>query len=79
MRLTQFILDIQQRFPIQSDHDLAHRIANAMGAAEHGVPGNTFDHDNVTYTITAEWKCSCYRGDCNPATCYTHWSLDTED
>jgi hypothetical protein len=37
---------------------------------------HTFMLGGVWYTIVAEWKHGCYRGDCNPAICFTNWSIE---
>ena len=76
MRLNDFILDIQQRFPVQSNRELAGDVADAMTDANLKGTG-TFTYEGNEHKITAQWKDGCYRGDCNPATCYTNWELDS--
>lgn len=80
MRQNEFILDIQQRFPIESNHDLAVDIANAMHDAVTNGRGRigSFEHDGVVYFVRTEWYDGCIGGDCNPATCYTNWELTCE-
>jgi hypothetical protein len=75
MRLSEMILDIQARFDVVSDHELAGRIAEAMTEADHRGREGFFTHEGVTYEFTAQWKDGCINYDCNPATCYTDWNL----
>lgn len=75
MRMTKFVPFLRERFPLTSNHDLAVTVARAIESAD--LDGQaTFAYDGGMFTITSEWIDGCYRGDCNPATCYQSYTLE---
>lgn len=75
MRRNDLIKDIQEKFPELPKHrELALDIVQAIqDAEEHGA--GTFWWDGVPYKIEARWVDGCISGDCNPATCWTDYSI----
>lgn len=76
MREPAFITHLQGMFPrVATEWHAARHVAGAMiRANEHGT-GTVF-YDHKRYRITMAWTHSCYRGDCNPATCWADWGID---
>jgi hypothetical protein len=80
MRQYPFLDDIRARFPIHDDHDLAVEIAEALYDASKigGGQIGSFEYDGVVHFIRTDFVHHCINWDCNPATCYTDWTLTTE-
>lgn len=76
MRYNDFVNQVRESFP--ATHDVMQPIATAMhDALETGT--GSFTYLNTTYVVTAVWVDHCIGGDCNPATCWTEWTLDTTE
>jgi hypothetical protein len=75
MRFNDFIRYLNENYPIQSDQDLAVAVAVAMHNADNSSGDNTFVYNGQMHIINAVWIDGCINGDCNPATCWTHWTL----
>lgn len=78
MRFQPFIEYMRDEFQLLTDPELAHTIAMAISVAEIDHVA-TFEGDGVTYAVCANWYDGCISGDCNPATCYTNWTLLRRD
>jgi len=74
MRLHDFITYLREHFRVQNDAEARRIIADAMSAADSNG-SCTFWLDGAEYTITAEFKHGCINYDCNPATCWTEWTI----
>jgi hypothetical protein len=77
MRLYAMITHIRETFPeILTDQSKADIVASAMTEADHDGHA-TFTYNGIEYTMRAVFDHGCINWDCNPATCYTNWTLDT--
>lgn len=75
MRRNEFFADIRDKFPeILTDEIFGLTVATAISIAED--KGHAwFMCDNVRYKIEAVWVDHCINYNCNPATCYTDWTI----
>jgi len=80
MRYKPFVTHVAKHFPVTENHDLAVDIADALSDASRSDRGNIgcFWHAGVTYYVESKWLDGCINGDCNPATCYTDWTITPE-
>lgn len=82
MRYNDFVNHIRDTFHVaeQQNYDLAVDISDAMTDANRSDRGNigSFDFEGTTYYIRTAWKDGCINYDCNPATCWTDWTISTE-
>lgn len=78
MRERAFMDYLRNEFNLlHDDHGFARAriLATAMHeASDKGA--SAFNIGGQGYKITQEWYDGCISGNCNPATCYTSWSLD---
>lgn len=77
MRLKDFIVEMQNRFVNTYGAVAAEVIADAMRIANNKGEA-TFEWNGELYKITAVWQDGCYKGDCNPATCYMNWEISVQ-
>lgn len=76
MRQNEFLAYLIDKFGFTSNDEATLRdLGVALGLA-HRDGSVLWAHDNVVYEITATWYDGCYKGDCNPATCYMKWAID---
>ena len=77
MRLPAMVTYIRTTFPeIIGNPEAAIVFAAAMTEADH-QGWEIFTYNGVEYTMRAVFDHGCYKGGCNPATCYKNWTLDT--